>query len=60
MYKHIFCVIIMLVLFTMCGSKGSSDKQQDGKDDETGVWDVTNWDESRFVDKVKPEIEDTP
>ena len=55
MYKHIFCIIFILFLFTMCGSKGSSDKPQDEQNTESGVWDVTSWDESQFGDKDKPE-----
>ena len=58
MYKHIFCIIFILFLFTMCGSKDSPDKPQDGQNSESGVWDVTSWDESQFGDKDKPEVKD--
>ena len=61
MYKHIFCIIFILFLFTMCGSKGSSDdKPQDGQNAESGVWDVTSWDESQFGGKDKSEVKDKP
>ncbi|MCL1864462.1 MAG: hypothetical protein FWF73_01475 [Spirochaetes bacterium] len=57
MIRYIFCVLLAVFFLSMFGCKDVMDKMNESQYFENGVFDITYWDQSLWVDNVEPEIE---